>query len=127
VHVARILLLDDEERVIRALTATLRTDGHEVISATNGRDGLRILNDEAMDLVVTDIVMPQQEGLETIAEIRRIFPDLPVIAMSGGGVGSAGEYLDLALAFGAHRTIEKPFGSAALLSAVRDLLGADRR
>jgi CheY-like chemotaxis protein len=67
--------------------------------------------------------MPQQEGLETISEIRRILPDLPVIAMSGGGVGSAGDYLDLAHAFGAQRTLEKPFGGAALLTAVRELLG----
>jgi DNA-binding response OmpR family regulator len=119
---ARILLMDDDVQVTRALTTALEKDGHEVISATNGRRGIELLRRHTVDVVVTDIVMPDQEGLETITEIRRVWPSLPVIAMSGGGAGHAGEYLEMALMLGAKQALEKPFPMAALLAAVRDAL-----
>jgi CheY-like chemotaxis protein len=121
---ARILLMDDSDE-IRALAArVLRSDGHTVAEAGNGKEGLRLLREVGADLVITDIVMPEREGLETISEIRRTRPDLPIIAMSGGGAGTAGDYLSIAKALGARRVLEKPFGVAQLIALVREVLGA---
>jgi CheY-like chemotaxis protein len=121
---AHILLMDDSDEIRSLAARVLRREGHTVVEAGNGKEGLRLLREMEADLVITDIVMPEREGLETISEIRRTRPDLPIIAMSGGGAGAAGDYLSIAKALGARRILEKPFGVAQLVGLVREVLDA---
>ena len=119
---ARILLVDDEAIVLRALAEVLALDHHDVTTASNGNSALAALAREAFDVVITDVVMPDKEGLETIIAMRKLKPALPIIAMSGGGRGNAADYLDLAAKLGARKTLAKPFSTQVLLDAVSDVL-----
>ena len=102
----------------RALTLA----GHQVTAATDGRNALQILEGGTFDLVITDIVMPEMEGLELIRQIRKQSPAPKIIGMSGGGRGTADDYLELAKRFGAARTLAKPFTVKELTAAVDDVL-----
>jgi CheY-like chemotaxis protein len=115
---AHILLIDDEALVRQGLSLTLLEAGHSVDCAGNGEEGMRLLEARRPDLVVTDIVMPDQEGIETIIAIRRDNPDMPIIAISGGNA----DFLHAASALGATRILRKPFGGAALLRAIGECL-----
>ena len=119
---ARILIIDDEPSVRRMLRQMLENAGHEVVEAENGRSGLDVFRDRPPDLVMTDIIMPQKEGIQTIAEMRHEAPQVPVIAMSGGGRTRNLDFLKLAEKVGAHSTIAKPFRMADVLKAVTDAL-----
>jgi CheY-like chemotaxis protein len=121
--VPRILLVDDEAAVRELLTLVLRLDGHDVTTASDGNLALDVLAEGEFDLVLTDLVMPERDGIETIVEIRQRFPRLRIIAMSGGGRGSAGDSLAMARQVGATRTLEKPFSNQQLLEATREVLG----
>jgi CheY-like chemotaxis protein len=96
--------------------------GYEVAEAPDGTQGIRLYRQQPCDLVITDIIMPEKEGLETIRELRRDFPDVKILAISGGGRIRPDEYLPLAKKFGAHRTLAKPFEQKELLEAVQELL-----
>lgn len=119
---ARILLVDDEEIVLRLFETVLELDHHDVTTASDGNGALAAVTNGAFDLVITDLVMPDKEGIETIVELRKLRPDLPIIAMSGGGRGNAADYLDMAAKLGARKTLAKPFSTQALLDAVNDVL-----
>ena len=119
---ARILLVDDEDAVLRLLEAVLAIDHHEVTTARDGNGAIEAVMHGTFDLVVTDLVMPDKEGIETIVEIRKLKPDLKIIAMSGGGRGSAEDYLEMAAVLGASKTLAKPFPSHDLLSAITEVL-----
>jgi CheY-like chemotaxis protein len=119
---ATILLIDDEELVRQTLGHTLTDGGHTVVFAGDGAEGLRRMAAVSPDLVITDIVMPDQEGLETIMALRKIAATLPIIAISGGGRGGKLDFLGAASALGATRVLRKPFGMAALLDAVNECL-----
>ncbi len=119
---ALILLVDDDDLVRLTLETALTRAGHEVVSAVNGVAALEKLQDVEVDVVVTDLIMPEKEGIETILEIRRSKAKLPIIAISGGGRGEAGDYLKLAGHLGADRVLNKPFAPAALLAAVEECL-----
>jgi len=121
---ATILLIDDEELVRQTLGHTLTDGGHTVVFASDGAEGLRQMSGASPDLVITDIVMPDQEGLETIMALRKLAAALPIIAISGGGRGGSLDFLSAASALGATRVLRKPFGKAALLEAVNDCLSA---
>jgi CheY-like chemotaxis protein len=121
-YVSRILLVDDEEAVRELLTLVLQLDGHDVLTASDGNRALDALAHEEFDLVLTDLVMPGRDGIDTIAEIRQRFPQLRIIAMSGGGRGSAGDHLAIARQLGAKRTLEKPFSNQQLLETTREVL-----
>lgn len=121
---AKILLIDDDPLVRHTITRILSRDGYEVVSARNGREGLAAFQNEQPALVITDILMPEQEGVETIRAIRQLSPDLPIIAISGGGRFSGADYLAIATAFGASRTIAKPFEADTLLNSVAQCLAA---
>lgn len=121
---ASILLIDDEFLVREMMRITLTDAGHAVSTAENGMDGLRQVEALRPDLIITDIVMPEQEGIETIRAIRGKDKTTPIIAISGGNSGKA-DFLRAAAAFGATKVLRKPFGSSALLSAVKECL-ADR-
>ena len=119
---ARILLVDDEEIVLHLFVSILELDHHEVTTAHDGNGALAALAHGVFDLVITDLVMPDKEGIETIVEMRKTRPELPIIAMSGGGRGSAADYLELAANLGARKTLTKPFAAQALLDAVQEVL-----
>lgn len=119
---ARILIIDDEEYMRRSLRRLLELEGFEVDDAPNGQTGLQLLQEQAADLVITDIFMPEIDGISTIREICRNYPAIKVIAISGGGrYGSLGS-LEVAGYLGAHRTLYKPFANEKLLEVVKELL-----
>jgi DNA-binding response OmpR family regulator len=120
--VARILIIDDEDQARRMLHQVLERAGYEVVVARNGSEGLERFRAEPTDLIITDILMPEKEGLETIMDLRREFPQAKIIAMSGGGRAGNLNFLAIAEVLGAQRTLHKPFELQEMLTAVRDLL-----
>ena len=116
----QILVIEDDEMVLNMLESMLQQAGYRVASATNGVDGLKRCRRDPADLVITDIMMPQKDGVETIRELRKEFPDVKIIAVTG----FRGRFNRLAAAenVGAHRTLLKPFTQAELLDLVEDLL-----
>ena len=121
----RILIIDDETNILLMLKKMLERAGYEIDLATNGEEGLRLFRNTLSDLVITDIIMPEKEGLETIREMRKMQPKMKIIAMSGGGKISADNYLETAKIFGASRIMEKPFTQQAMVSTVKELLEDD--
>ena len=119
---ARILLIDDDEQVLDMLYESLTREGYDVLRASNGEQGLRRYRQEPVDLIITDIIMPEKEGIETIIELRQDFPDVKIIAMSGGGRIGTNDYLHLAKIFGVQRTFTKPVAREQLLDAITELL-----
>ena len=119
---AYILVIDDDDQIRALLQQVLERAGHKVVSAADGNQGIKLFRAQAADLIITDIIMPEKEGLETIMELRRDFPEVRIIAISGGGRMKPDEYLHLAERCGAHRTLTKPFWREELLAAVRECL-----
>ena len=99
-------------------------EGFDVAVALDGAEGLAIHRASPVDIVVTDILMPHKEGFETIREFRQEFPEVKIIAISGGGRNDPATYLDFAKAFGADRVFTKPLNLAELIGAVEELLGS---
>lgn len=120
----RILVVDDEEQIRRILRTTLERAGHQVDTAADGNEAVAAYDPARHDLVITDIVMPEKEGIATIQELHRANPEVKIIAISGGGRISPEEYLDWARRFGVHRTFTKPIDRDDLLSTVAELVGA---
>ena len=121
---ASILLVDDDEQLRTMLSEVLKRAGHEVQTACDGDEAIKMFRSNPTDLVITDLIMPNKEGLETIREIRQGFPAVRIIAMSGGGRNGPGNYLAVAERFGAQRVLNKPFSHREILEAVRGVLGA---
>ncbi len=119
---AKILIIDDDAAIRRTLGRVLSKAGHVVMDAADGRQAMELFRADPAELVITDIVMPTQEGIETILEIRREAPGVGIIAISGGGLSSGMTYLDLAGKLGADAVLSKPFRAPALLNAVAKLL-----
>lgn len=117
-----ILIIDDDEVITETTKILLQKAGYTTLTAANGAKGLRLCQEHHIDVVITDIIMPEKEGLETIRELRKKFPNVRIIAMSGGGRIDAHNYLSMAAMLGAHRTIAKPFRRHALLAAVEEVL-----
>lgn len=122
-----ILLVDDDADLRSLLRRTLLRAGYSVHEAENGREGLNVLALSPVDVVVTDIIMPDMEGVEFILLLRRTRPSLRVIAMSAGGRLSPDSYLDLARRSGAIRTLAKPFDLEDFLAVLLDTLGEVER
>ena len=122
---ANILVIDDEPRMLRVIREILERDDHNVIEAISGDQGIAAIVAQPVDLVITDIIMPDKEGIETIGEIKQDYPHLPIIAISGGSLTGAGSYLATAAALGACATLEKPFRSFELRNVVNAALGKD--
>lgn len=118
-----ILVIDDDEMVLETVSAVLRSAGYRVTTALNGEAGLVEFARNRVDVVITDIIMPIKEGIETIAEFRRRYPEIKIIAMSGGGRWGNLDYLRMAKKFGADAIISKPFTGEAVLQLVEDLAG----
>jgi DNA-binding response OmpR family regulator len=119
---AKVLVIDDDAGVRQTLTAILEDNGYEVMSAEDGRRGVAVFRSERPDLVITDIIMPEQEGIQTIIEMRKNAPDAKIIAISGGGRTANIDYLKIARALGATDALAKPFDPDVLLSAVAECL-----
>ena len=115
---AKILVVDDDDAVLMILRKMLETASHDVTTAENGIQALKCLRNQLPDIVILDIIMPEKEGFETIVELRRDYPNLKIIAISGGGSVGATNYLKLAKTLGAHLTIEKPIRMKELLAAI---------
>jgi DNA-binding response OmpR family regulator len=120
--VARILVIDDEDQPRQMLQQALERAGYEVITARDGNEGIRRFRVAPTDVVITDILMPEKEGLETIRDLRRAFPTVKIIAISGGGRTGGLNFLDIAERLGVQHTLQKPFGLRDMLAAVHELL-----
>ncbi|HEV2187390.1 MAG TPA: response regulator [Stellaceae bacterium] len=116
----KILVIDDDLLLLRTITRILVADGHEVLTASESERGMTLFRQKNPELVITDIVMPKQEGLETILTLRRDDSPVKIIAMSG----TDAEMLDIAALIGADAVIEKPFRAQELLSRVRAVMSA---
>lgn len=120
---AQILIIDDDSQIRELLIKALLREGYEVVDAPNGKVGISLFRKSPSDVVITDLLMPEKEGIETIMELRRDFPGVKIIAISGGGYGIGAEtQLRLARKIGACNTFTKPFKLKDLSDAVRQLL-----
>jgi len=121
---SRLILVEDDPQVRGMLSETLQQEGYEVVEAANGKEAVAIYRQKPADLVITDIIMPEQDGVETIHALRREFPEVKVIAISGGSANIRGDYLlGTANALGAVKTFNKPVDMNELLETVKEVLG----
>ncbi len=121
----RILLIDDDAAIRGVARRILERAGYEVLEAGEGEAGIRLMRDAAVDLVLTDIYMPGQDGFATIRRLRREWPGVKIITMSGGLRAGPADLNTVAAALGATRTLSKPFDKEELLEAVRAVLPRD--
>ena len=119
----RILVIDDDDQMRILLRQVMEWAGYEVVEAEDGREGMQKQRHQPADLVITDLIMPEQEGLETIGLLRKEYPQTRIIAISGGGRIGPEAYLPAAQELGADRVFSKPFDVRELAGAVRELLG----
>ena len=119
---ARLLLIDDDEVFRPMLRENLEQMGHTVTEARNGKEGLAQYALDPADLVFTDLIMPEKEGIETIMELKRKWPGARIIAMSGGGRVGASNYLGTAQKLGAAHVLAKPFSNDELIAAIDKVL-----
>jgi len=115
---ARILVVDDEELARFTIREILETAGHEITEAENGNEAIASQNANPFDLIITDIIMPEKEGVETIIELKADYPNLKIIAISGGGRTKNLDFLKLADEFGADKILAKPFSEDELMEYV---------
>jgi YesN/AraC family two-component response regulator len=118
----KILIIDDETHIRKMLKNLFERNGYETIAAEDGIQGIKLFKEHRPDLIITDLIMPEKEGLETIKEIKKLNPDTKIIAMSGGGVVDPETYLNIAKKFGAQYSFSKPIDNEELLLAVQNLL-----
>lgn len=120
---AHILVIEDDNSVQTLFGQLLESEGYTVAHAADGAEGIHLLKQQKTDLIITDIMMPEMDGLEVIRTVQETHPGLPVIAISGGMRTVPINFLPHAKKFGACRVFEKPVVLADLLTAVRELLG----
>jgi CheY-like chemotaxis protein len=116
-----ILVLDDNEDIRRLLILMLSVEGYNVHDAAETDTAFKIIRNTHIDLIITDLIMPDKDGLEVIIELRRDFPDIKIIAVSAGGRIGPSTYLDMANKLGAHRVFNKPFNQQEIIQAVGEL------
>jgi CheY-like chemotaxis protein len=121
-RMSAILVIDDDASVREVVSEMLRLEGHAVTIAENGREAIALLVSQHFDLVITDLIMPEKEGIETISEIRRTDKRIPILAISGGGRLGPGDYLQTARHIGADASLAKPFARQELLTTIEKLL-----
>ena len=119
---AKILLVDDNLELLELHQVFLEQQDHQVTVAPNGLKATQLLKEAAFDIMVTDILMPDKEGIETIMEVCEQYPQMPVIAVSGGGRTNADDYLNMAERLGAARSLSKPFAPSELQRAIEQCL-----
>jgi CheY-like chemotaxis protein len=119
---ARILIIDDEPQIRSMLRLMLERVGYEVAEAPDGIEGIRRYRENPADLIITDLIMPNKDGIGMIIDLKKEFPKVKIIAMSGGGVNRPEGYLDGAKKLGAARTLTKPIDRDEMLKAVKETL-----
>ena len=119
---ARILIIDDEPQIRSMLRLMLERVGYEVAEAPDGIEGIRRYRENPADLIITDLIMPNKDGIGMIIDLKKEFPKVKIIAMSGGGVNRPEGYLDGAKKLGATRTLTKPIDRDEMLKAVKETL-----
>jgi len=117
-----ILILDDNDDIRRLLNLMLSVEGYNVVDASRTDQALAIISDTNIDLIITDLIMPDKDGLEVIKELRRDFPKIKIIAISAGGRIGPSTYLDMAGKLGADRVFNKPFNQQEIVEAVKELI-----
>jgi DNA-binding NtrC family response regulator len=120
----RVLVIDDNAELRELIRNSLEYEGFEVASAPDGARGLELQRSNPAQVIITDIFMPESEGMETLAALRKEFPRAPIIVMSGGGAKMGVDYLGAAMQLGAAKSFSKPFDLEALAAAVRELAHA---
>ncbi|MCG8636229.1 MAG: response regulator [Desulfobacterales bacterium] len=123
----KVLIIDDEASIRIMLSTLLEKNGYSIVTAENGAQGFNLFKTHLPDLTITDLIMPEKEGLELIREIKTLDPEAKIIAMSGGGTAQPDTYLKLAARFGAQRTFSKPINTERLLSFVQEALAQGNR
>jgi len=124
---SRILVIDDDPQIREMIREVLERKDHTVFEADNGNKGLRSARSEPVDIVITDIIMPDKDGLETIAELRSSFPGIKIIAISGGGRRVDSDFLPAAQAFGADQVLYKPFRPRDVIETIDLVAGGSKR
>ena len=119
---ARILIIDDEPQIRSMLTLMLEREGYEIVEAPDGVAGIKIYRQNPADLIITDLIMPNKDGIGMIIDLKKEFPDVKIIAMSGGGLNKPDGYLKGAKKLGAACTLTKPIDREEMLKAVRETL-----
>jgi len=119
---ARILIIDDEPQIRSMLKLMLERGGYEVVEAPDGVEGIKVYRQNPADLIITDLIMPNKDGIGMIIDLKKEFPDVKIIAMSGGGLNKPDGYLKGAKKLGAWCTLTKPIDREKMLQAVRDIL-----
>ena len=121
---ARILVIDDDDELLKILQKRLVKAGYEVLTASDGSEGINLYHKKRPDVVITDIIMPVKDGTEVILELQKIFPDIKMIVMTGGGQGDAENYLEsIKLCTDVKYTLKKPFAMDELLKVVKKCMG----
>ncbi len=118
----QIVVVDDDPLLRDTITLMLEEAGHSVLRCENGKKAIDFLAHGDADLLITDILMPEMDGIETLREAKRMQPALPILAISGGGIGDARHYLGMAKALGATAVLRKPFGVREFVELVSALL-----
>ena len=119
---ARILIIDDEPQIRSMLKLMLEREGYEVVEAPDGVEGIEVYRQNPADLIITDLIMPNKDGIGMIIDLKKEFPDVNIIAMSGGGLNKPDGYLKGAKKLGAACTLTKPIDREEMLRAVKDIL-----
>ena len=117
-----ILIIDDEAPIRSMLRLILEREGYQVIEAPDGAEGIRHYRQQPTDLIITDLIMPNKDGIGMIIDLKKEYPDINIIAMSGGGLNKPDGYLKGAKQLGAKHTLSKPIDREELLRAVKDTL-----
>ncbi len=120
---ARILVIDDQDSIRRVVRRALEQDGHEVFDANDGELGMEILESRSFDVVITDIFMPGQDGIVTLRQVRKRFPQVKVIVISGGDSTGMMDLRQDAELLGAVKSLQKPFNAREIMDVVRSVLG----
>ncbi len=117
-----VLVIDDDCVILEMISKILTRENYNVLTSSNGNEGMEIINSTpGIDLVITDLIMPDKEGMETIQDLKRNFPDIKILAISGGGRAGAESYLPVAKLIGADLTLNKPFVAQELVASVQKL------
>ncbi len=118
----KILVIDDDELVKNMISSVLRKNNFEVVSASNGVEGVNVAKKVEPNIVLTDMLMPDKEGVETIIEVKQALPEVKVIAMSGGGQEKNMTFLQMAKKVGADCVLQKPFKPSDLVSMIKEMV-----
>ena len=113
-----ILVVDDEPMIREGLKMALEMEGHKAFTAADGLEAIRMMNDRKPDLIITDIIMPESDGIEVICTVRERNPEVKILAISGGGRISAKDHLKIAHQLGASSVMTKPFSTSELITEI---------